>query len=66
MDGVAVRLIRMSSDNNHVVLKELVAAQEAGEIVVLATVVKARGSVPRHVGTKMVVYENGFTFTTIC
>jgi xanthine dehydrogenase accessory factor len=44
---------------NHVVLRELLAAQEAGAAVVLATVVKARGSVPRHAGTKMVVYENG-------
>jgi xanthine/CO dehydrogenase XdhC/CoxF family maturation factor len=45
-------------DTNHVVLQELLAAQAAGEAVVLATVVKARGSVPRHAGTKMLVYEN--------
>jgi xanthine/CO dehydrogenase XdhC/CoxF family maturation factor len=48
----------MSSDDNHVVLKELLAGQMAGKAVVLATVVKARGPVPRHAGTKMVVYEN--------
>ena len=52
-------------DTNHVVLQELLAAQEAGEAVVLATVVKARGSVPRHAGTKMVVYENGRISGTI-
>jgi xanthine dehydrogenase accessory factor len=46
-------------DNNHIVLKELIAAQESGEAVILATVVKARGSVPRHAGTKMLVYESG-------
>jgi xanthine/CO dehydrogenase XdhC/CoxF family maturation factor len=45
-------------DNNHIVLKELIAAQEVGEAVVLATVVKARGSVPRHAGTKMVVWAS--------
>ena len=55
----------MSNDTNHVVLKELFAAQEAGEAVVLATVVKARGSVPRHAGTKMVVYEDGRISGTI-
>jgi xanthine/CO dehydrogenase XdhC/CoxF family maturation factor len=33
-------------DNNHIILKELITAQEAGEAVVLATVVKAWGSVP--------------------
>lgn len=52
-------------DTNHAILKELLAAQEAGEAVVLATVVKARGSVPRHAGTKMLVYENGRLSGTI-
>ena len=55
----------MSNDTNHVVLQELLTAQEAGEAVVLATVVKARGSVPRHAGTKMLVYENGRMSGTI-
>jgi xanthine/CO dehydrogenase XdhC/CoxF family maturation factor len=44
-------------DTNQAILQELLAAQEAGEVVVLATVVKARGSVPRHAGTKMLVWE---------
>lgn len=35
------------------------ASQEAGEAVVLATIVKARGSVPRRAGAKMLVYEDG-------
>jgi xanthine dehydrogenase accessory factor len=52
-------------DTNHVVLQELLTAQEAGEAVVLATVVKARGSVPRHAGTKMLVYEDGRICGTI-
>ena len=52
-------------DTNHAILQELLAAQEAGEAVVLATVVKARGSVPRHAGTKMLVWENGRISGTI-
>ena len=47
------------------ILHELLAAQEAGESVVLATVVKARGSVPRHAGGKMLVYGDGRTNGTI-
>ena len=46
------------SDNLHLI-KELLAAQHAGTPVVLATVIKARGSVPRHSGSKMLVYEDG-------
>ena len=47
------------------ILNELLAAQETGKPVVLATVVKARGSVPRHAGAKMLIYENGRTSGTI-
>ena len=47
------------------ILTELIAAQNNGEPVVLATVVKARGSVPRHAGAKMLVYENGRISGTI-
>ncbi|WP_420645733.1 XdhC family protein [Candidatus Leptofilum sp.] len=46
------------SDNLRI-LQELLAAQQAGTPVVLATVIKARGSVPRHSGSKMLVYEDG-------
>lgn len=49
---------------NHL-LPELLAAQEAGEPVVLATVIKARGSVPRHAGAKMLVYADGRIAGTI-
>lgn len=52
-------------DTNHTILQELLAAQEAGEVVALATVVKARGSVPRHAGSKMVVWSDGRTTGTI-
>ncbi|MFZ0548623.1 MAG: XdhC family protein [Candidatus Promineifilaceae bacterium] len=41
------------------VLKALVAAQEQGEPAVLATIVRENGSVPRHAGSKMLVYSDG-------
>jgi xanthine dehydrogenase accessory factor len=41
------------------ILAELLAAQANGTPVALATVVKARGSVPRHAGSKMLVYADG-------
>ncbi len=47
------------SDHNRSLLQELLAAQDAGEPVVLATVIRARGSVPRHTGAKMLVYADG-------
>jgi xanthine dehydrogenase accessory factor len=38
--------------------------QERGESAALCTIVKSQGSTPRHVGSKMLVYENGeFTGT---
>ena len=53
----------MNNDNQRII-KDLLATQEAGTPVVLATITKARGSVPRHTGTKMLVYEDGrFTGT---
>jgi xanthine dehydrogenase accessory factor len=52
------------NNDNHRIIRELLAAQEAGTPVVLATITKARGSVPRHTGTKMLVYDDGrFTGT---
>ncbi len=41
------------------ILRELLSAIEAGEAVALATVVDTRRSVPRHAGTKMLVYRDG-------
>lgn len=40
-------------------LRELLAARESGQPVALATIVKARGSVPRHAGSKMLIYPDG-------
>lgn len=40
-------------------MRELATAVESGQPVVLATVVATRRSVPRHAGTKMLVYPDG-------
>src|SRR5690349_17477641 len=37
----------------------LAALEQTGEAAALCTVVRARGSVPRHVGSKMLVYADG-------
>jgi len=55
----------MNSDHNRHLLNELLDAQEAGEPVVLATVIRARGSVPRQSGAKMLVYGDGRISGTI-
>jgi len=41
------------------VLKQLVSLAEHGETVVLATVVRSQGSVPRHTGTRMLFFRDG-------
>lgn len=46
-------------------IRELLAAVERGTSVVLATVVGTQRSVPRHAGTKMLVYATGATSGTI-
>jgi len=43
----------------------LLAAVEAGEAVVLATVIDTTRSVPRHAGSKMLVFADGRTLGTI-
>ncbi len=47
------------------ILAALMEAQEQGEAVVLATIVRERGSVPRHAGSKMLVYPDGRILGTI-
>ncbi len=46
-------------------IRELLGAVDRGESVVLATVVDTRRSVPRHAGSKMLVYASGATSGTI-
>jgi xanthine dehydrogenase accessory factor len=47
------------ADEESNLLRELLSARETGQPLALATVVKARGSVPRHAGSKMLIYPNG-------
>ncbi len=55
----------MASDESFAILEELMRAQATGQAVVLATIVKASGSVPRHEGTKMLLYADGRSSGTI-
>jgi xanthine dehydrogenase accessory factor len=48
-----------NADRDTALLRELLAAQKTGQPVALATIVKARGSVPRHAGSKMLIYADG-------
>jgi xanthine dehydrogenase accessory factor len=47
------------------IFTELLAAKETGEPIALATIIRTRGSVPRHAGSKMLVYEDGRISGTI-
>jgi xanthine dehydrogenase accessory factor len=59
-DGLTV-----SAATNERIVRALSAAVEGGEAVVLATIVETRRSVPRHAGTKMLVYRDGRTIGTV-
>ena len=52
-------------DDSKAVFEALVAAQEQGEPVALATVVSVKGSVPRHEGSKMLVRRDGSIVGTV-
>lgn len=54
-----------NADEDTDLLRELLTARQAGQPVALATIVKARGSVPRHAGSKMLVYPDGRLSGTI-
>lgn len=49
----------MTIDETLPLIEELLDAQRRGQSLVLATVIRASGSVPRHAGSKMLVYEDG-------
>lgn len=51
--------------SNQQVYKALVALAGSGKTAALCTVVRARGSVPRQVGAKMLVYADGQTVGTV-
>ena len=48
-----------------ILIRALLAALERGDAVVMATVVSTSRSVPRHAGSKMLVYPDGATLGTI-
>jgi xanthine dehydrogenase accessory factor len=54
-----------NADKDTGLLTELLTARQAGQPVALATVVRARGSVPRHAGSKMLIYGDGRLSGTI-
>ncbi|NJL92752.1 MAG: XdhC family protein [Anaerolineae bacterium] len=47
------------------VAEALLAAQKQGQPAALATVIEVRGSVPRHVGSKMLIYPDGRIVGTV-
>jgi xanthine dehydrogenase accessory factor len=47
------------------VIKALLEAQEQGQPVALATVIRTQGSMPRHAGSKMLVRHNGEIVGTV-
>ena len=51
--------------NNSFIYKAILEAQEAERPAVLATIIKDQGSVPRHTGTKMLIYEDGSAIGTV-
>lgn len=60
------RILRMKNNTpGNDAIEELVTAKQAAIPVALAVIVKSRGSVPRHTGTKMLVYAGGRTSGTI-
>jgi len=55
----------VTKGENHRILQELSEAVGSGTPVVLATVVATRRSVPRHAGTKMLVFGDGRLIGTV-
>jgi xanthine dehydrogenase accessory factor len=55
----------MTGEGDKVIYEAILEAKEAGRPIVLATVIRERGSVPRHAGAKMLVYPDGRILGTI-
>ena len=55
----------MTSEADTTIYEAILAAKKAGRPVVLATVIRERGSVPRRAGAKMLVYPGGNILGTI-
>jgi xanthine dehydrogenase accessory factor len=55
----------VSAADNARILRELAGAVDAGRPVALATIVDTKRSVPRHRGTKMLVFSDGSSIGTV-
>ncbi|MAU09334.1 MAG: xanthine dehydrogenase [Anaerolineaceae bacterium] len=53
------------ADDHHDVYQALLAATDAGTSAALATIIKTQGSIPRHAGSKMLVYADGSSVGTV-
>jgi xanthine dehydrogenase accessory factor len=58
-------VILHSENVSQSIYEEIVAARRAGKSCVLATIAATRGSVPRQIGSKMIVYSDGTISGTI-
>lgn len=54
----------MNGEDRHI-LEELLAAQKRREPVALAVVIRDQGSVPRHAGSKMLIFGDGRTLGSV-
>jgi xanthine dehydrogenase accessory factor len=55
----------MEGNENDSILQELLTTRQSREAVALVTVIRTQGSVPRHAGSKMLVYDDGRISGTI-
>jgi len=51
--------------NEEAVIPALAQAQSEGQVVALATIIRTTGSMPRHAGSKMLVYPDGRSVGTV-
>jgi len=53
------------TDDQGMIYRALLAAQDAGQPVALVTIIRVSGSVPRHAGSKLLVYGDGHFVGTV-
>lgn len=53
------------SSNPHAIYQALAKLEQTGESGALCTIIRSRGSTPRHAGSKMLVYANGSFFGSV-
>jgi xanthine dehydrogenase accessory factor len=55
----------VTADDHALVYQALLEAQQQGDVVALATVIETSGSMPRHAGSKMLIYADGRIVGTV-